>query len=563
MQSKTTYYKKISRSILISMILVPVVSFILILGVGYYYFTTSIETSTIAGMKRIVYDHRQMIESFLMERKADLEFVLSSYSFDDMVRPNEIDKVFGDLQKGSRAFLDLGVFNKNGVHVAYYGPYKLSGKIYKSAAWFKEVMKKGFYISDVFLGYRRVPHFVIAIAKGDEEKRWVVRATIDTYMFNNLVKNVRIGKTGEAYILSAHGIFQTERRSGGNLMDVDLDKLRYPSEDKEIKTFIEKDARKDTYLYATTWMKNRDWLLVVRQQKSDAFRDLYMATYLILIITVMGGVLIVGMAFYLTGRIVRRMKKMDVEKESLGQQLIRASRLAEIGEMSTGIAHEINNPLQIMKSEQTLIKTIISDLKEKGDLKESEDVKEIEDSVDQIDLQISRCSKITQSVLKFGRKSEPDYRDMDLRVFIPEITTMVEKKSAVHGISLEEDIAEDTPLVHGDPTQLQQVLLNLFNNAIDAIVDRHGSQGGELIITAGPKEDGKVGITVKDNGSGISPENLPKIFSPFYTTKPVGKGTGLGLSVCYGIINSMGGVMEVDSEMGVGTTFLITLPSVI
>ena len=563
MQSKRTYYTKISRSILISMILVPVVSFILILGVGYYYFTTSIETSTIAGMKRIVYDHRQMIESFLMERKADLEFVLSSYSFDDMVRPNEIDKVFGDLQKGSRAFLDLGVFNKNGVHVAYYGPYKLSGKIYKSAAWFKEVMKKGFYISDVFLGYRRVPHFVIAIAKGDEEKRWVVRATIDTYMFNNLVKNVRIGKTGEAYILSAHGIFQTERRSGGNLMDVDLDKLRYPSEDKEIKTFIEKDARKDTYLYATTWMKNRDWLLVVRQQKSDAFRDLYMATYLILIITVMGGVLIVGMAFYLTGRIVRRMKKMDVEKESLGQQLIRASRLAEIGEMSTGIAHEINNPLQIMKSEQTLIKTIISDLKEKGDLKESEDLNEIEDSVDQIDLQISRCSKITQSVLKFGRKSEPDYRDMDLGVFIPEITTMVEKKSAVHGISLEENIAEDTPLVHGDPTQLQQVLLNLFNNAIDAIVDRHGSQGGELIIMAGPKKDGKVEISVKDNGSGISPENLPKIFSPFYTTKPVGKGTGLGLSVCYGIINSMGGVMEVDSEMGVGTTFLITLPSVV
>jgi two-component system NtrC family sensor kinase len=104
-------------------------------------------------------------------------------------------------------------------------------------------------------------------------------------------------------------------------------------------------------------------------------------------------------------------------------------------------------------------------------------------------------------------------------------------------------------------------LINLFNNAIDAIVERHGSEGGELAVRADLKKDGKVEITVKDNGSGISPENLKKVFSPFFTTKPVGKGTGLGLSVCYGIIDSMGGVMEVSSQKGAGTTFTIDLPA--
>jgi two-component system NtrC family sensor kinase len=110
---------------------------------------------------------------------------------------------------------------------------------------------------------------------------------------------------------------------------------------------------------------------------------------------------------------------------------------------------------------------------------------------------------------------------------------------------------------------LQQVLVNLFNNAMDAILQHHGTSGGKLIVSAGPKENNTVEILVKDNGGGISPENLNKIFSPFFTTKPVGKGTGLGLSICYGIIDNMRGTMEAGSEVGVGTTFAIRLPAMV
>ncbi len=191
----------------------------------------------------------------------------------------------------------------------------------------------------------------------------------------------------------------------------------------------------------------------------------------------------------------------------------------------------------------------------------SESLSDIEESIEQIDLQIGRCAAITQSILKFGRQSEPVVENIALQKYIPEITSMVEKKAAVNGIALRQEVSEDTPPVHGDRGQLQQVLLNLYNNAIDAITARHGAQGGELVVGAKGKEDGKVEIFVRDNGSGISPEDRKKIFSPFFTTKPVGKGTGLGLSVCYGIINKMGGIMEVNSEKGVGTTFNVILPA--
>jgi len=559
-QSSKDNYRKIKGIVLTSMILVPLIPFILILGIGYFYFTSSVEHSSIASVKRIVEDHRQMVASFLRERKSDLELIADSYSFTELIREDTIRAVYDHLHKKAPAFADLGVFDENGVHVAYEGPFKLTGKVYNEAAWFKEVIKKGYFISDVFLGYRRIPHFCIALMRSADGKKWVIRATIDTHMFNDMVKKVRIGKTGEAYILNAEGIFQTERRSGGNLMNKDPDTAELPRPHSGIETFTQKDARGDKYLYATTWLKDDQWFLVVRQEVADAFKALRSAGYLIALITVIGGAAIVGIAIFETNRIVGRMEQLDAEKDQLGEQLVRASRLAEIGEMATGIAHEINNPLQVMKSEQTLIDTILSDLKDRGELKESEDLKELEDSIDQINLQIDRCSKITHAVLKFGRQNDAISTEIDLGVFIPEVIGMISNKASVEGITITQDILEDIPSIQGDQGQLQQVLINLFNNAIYAIVERHGSEGGELAVGAGLNDDGMVRTYVRDDGAGISPENLKKVFSPFFTTKPVGKGTGLGLSVCYGIIDAMGGVMRVSSQKGLGTTFTIDLP---
>jgi len=389
------------------MILLPLIPFVLALGTGYYFFTTSIENSTIASMKRIVEDHRHMIESFLEERKHDLNFILHSYTFEDLSRPEQLDTVFEHLQRGSQAFVDLGVFNKDGFHVAYHGPYSLKGKVYKDTDWFKEVMKHGYYISDIFLGYRQVPHFIIALAGENEGEKWVIRSTIDTVAFNNIVKGIRIGKTGEAYILNVDGLLQTEPRSGGKLMDKHADTVKYPSSNAGVETFIDKGLKGGAYLYTTTWLQNKKWLLVVRQEKSDAFSALTSAVYLVVLITVIGGAIIAVVAFYLTNHIVGRMEKMDVEKERLNQQLIGASRLAELGEMSAGFAHEINNPLQIIKNEQSLMEMTLTDMKEAGQITASASLAEFEDSMDQIKLQISRCARITQSILKFGRQDEP------------------------------------------------------------------------------------------------------------------------------------------------------------
>lgn len=554
------HYSSMKRTILAAMVLAPFIPFILVLAIGFYYFTDSIEGNAVSSMNRTVEDHRQMIDSFLAERKSDLEFILRAYPYEELADSENLKVVFTHLQRTSNAFVDLGVLNEEGLHLAYQGPFQLTGKSYSEAPWFRKVMQDGYYISDVFLGYRRIPHFIIAVARGEASRKWVIRATIDTQTFNDLVRRLRIGKTGEAYLLNSEGVFQTERRSGGALMEIDSDFETYLSSRGEVKTFVKKVPRGERYLFATTWLRGKDWFLVARQEEEDAFSSLHSAAYLIVLISILGGVAIVGVAFYVTNRIVRRMERLDTEKDNLGQQLIRATRLAELGEMATGFAHEINNPLQIMKSEQALMETILADLKEKGDLKESLEVADMEDSIRQIALQIGRCANITEAILKFGRKGEPVFKDLDLAVFIPEVLRMVEKKANVHGIDVQYEIS-DVPMIHADTGQLQQVLLNLLNNAIDAIVEKHGYQGGKLTVGTRPSNNGRTEIFVRDNGIGIGPENLKRIFTPFFTTKPVGKGTGLGLSVCYGIVENMGGVMQVESERGVGTMFTINLPA--
>ncbi|MGD9876691.1 sensor histidine kinase [Desulfococcus sp.] len=558
---KPSYYKSIQNKILISMILVPVVSFALSLLLGSYYLTNSLQRSTIASLQRIVSDHRHMIESFLTERAHDLQFILNTYSYDDLSQADHLGRVFKNLQEQSGAFVDLGVFDQDGNHVAYNGPYELKWKNYGSEKWFQRAMGDGIYISDIFLGYRQVPHFIIAVSKSDGGRRWTVRATIDTQFFTQLVERVRIGKTGEAYLLNSDGVLQTRQRSGRDLMENPLDQVEYPGDLDNIHTYLAKDITGEDFLYATTWLKDKEWLLVVRQEKAESLRSLMAATYGIILISIIALSAIVVVAFYITGRIIQRMKEMDTEKESLNQQLIRAQRLAELGEMAAGFAHEINNPLQIIRSEQALIEMNFQDLKESGALEPSEALTELDDSMEQIKLQIDRCAGITQAILKFGRQGEPRMQNVDLTVFIPQVTDMVAKKASVNGIEIIQEIAEDTPPVHGDPGQLQQVLLNLFNNAMDAVIHRHGASGGQLAIRTSAAEGRHTRIVVGDNGCGIDADNIKKIFSPFFTTKPPGKGTGLGLSVCYGIINTMGGTMEVESSPGSGSTFTILLPS--
>jgi len=552
---KKDNFKQIRKMILIRVLMVPFLIVLVVFGTLVYYFASYSSRQVKSELVRTATDHRSLIEQFLAEKVANLQFISSSYSIDELRNKSGLARIFHRLQSGSVAFFDLGIFDQKGNHLAYAGPYDLAGKNYAETEWFKAVQDMGLYISDVFLGYRNIPHFVIAVRRNEGERIWYLRATIDTFAFNDLVENIRIGKTGEAYLVNRKGILQSRRRSGGRLMESDPDFEDYQIAGK-ITSFSSKDCFGRQYLYAAGELNYTGWIMVVRQAASDAYAPLAFSIIVSLIIIIGGVAVVMVMGYIQATRMVNRLNLADMEKQQMKTQLVIAGKLAEVGEMSTGLAHEINNPLQVMKSELTMINDIIPDIEEivKGD--DPENFRLLIDSVEQIGIQIDRCGKITQGLLKFARKTDSSREQIEMQTFLPEVVRMVEQQAYLENIRIIQEFDPDIPPIISDPNQLQQVFLNLLNNAIHAL---KGRTPAEIRIKCSQKE-GNLTVKVIDNGSGISPEDMEKIYLPFFTTKPVGQGTGLGLSTVYGIVNGLGGDITVESEVNSGTVFTVQFP---
>jgi two-component system NtrC family sensor kinase len=235
----------------------------------------------------------------------------------------------------------------------------------------------------------------------------------------------------------------------------------------------------------------------------------------------------------------------------LDERLLQSQKLAAIGQLSAGIAHEINNPLAIIRQEAEWLRHL---LQKAASLAPGER-EELEGGLTQIVQQVDRCTEIIRNLLDFARKREPVIQLVDLNRIIEDMTMLVEKEAKHNNIKIVRDYAEKLPPIYSDAPQLRQVVLNLLTNASHAVV-----KDGTITITTRPGEDGSVHLMITDTGSGIAPENLGKIFDPFFTTKPEGQGTGLGLSICHGIIQRLGGEITVQSIVGQGTTFTIILP---
>jgi signal transduction histidine kinase len=229
------------------------------------------------------------------------------------------------------------------------------------------------------------------------------------------------------------------------------------------------------------------------------------------------------------------------------QQLIQAAKLSSIGELSASFAHELNNPLAGVLVYTKLMKDKLA--------RESFDKEQIRKSLDKIEQAVEYCSDIIRGLLDFARQSPPRFGPVTLGRAIDKALSLVGPQVKMKRIEVAREEPPGLPVVTADFNQVVQVLINLVVNAVDAM-----NEGGRLTIRA-YGDDGWVRIAVQDTGSGITPENMKKLFTPFFTTKGEVKGVGLGLAVSYGIVERHGGRIEVESEVGRGSTFTVILPA--
>jgi signal transduction histidine kinase len=244
---------------------------------------------------------------------------------------------------------------------------------------------------------------------------------------------------------------------------------------------------------------------------------------------------------YLASTIMEGLRRKDEEMRRFNERLLQTEKLAAIGQLAAGVAHELNTPLASISGYAEELGEIVKGREEK-----------VVQYTGVIRSQTERCKAITQSLLNFARKSDIRVQAVDVNATLREAIDYLRFKKRTPQLAIETDLA-DVPRVQADPVQLLQVFLSVLVNSADAIV-------GGGTITVKSRADKDVLVTISDDGCGIPEENLKKVFEPFFTTKEPGEGTGLGLSLSYGIMKQLGGSIDLKSKVGEGTEVTIALP---
>jgi signal transduction histidine kinase len=473
-----------------------------------------------------------------------LNYIIEDNSFDELAEQRRLEQVFAHLKSAFGEFLDLGVFDSKGVRRAYAGPDHLWGPKTFNPSWFRETNLRGFYVSEMQKGFKGGRFFIISIKHEQEGGNpFFLKAAFNGKTLENLIRSKEaISPSFDAFLVNKNDVLQTDSRFYGRVFQ----KCQLPDHSQSDKHLFQELVDKSGRSISLTAVPiaGTPFISMTVAPSGELFSQSGSFVVSFIVLTILCILIIVlVLVTYLTGRVY----SADRRRVAILHNIQYTNKMASIGRLAAGVAHEINNPLAIISEKAGLLKDLINFKQEVSHDRCLEIVGSIQSSV-------SRCGAITHSLLGFARHSDVRFETIRLEELIKEILVFFGKESEYRRISLNLSISENLSPIESDVGQVEQVFLNIINNAFAAV-----EAGGRIDIDLFPHDSDTVGVRIKDDGCGISEENLKHIYDPFFSTKGEG-GSGLGLSITYGIVQKLGGVIDVKSERGKGSTFTVTLP---
>ncbi len=528
-----------------AVVLVPLVTMALI---DYRVTREAMEKENFLRTSRLTSNTRRTVSYFFGERRDVLEFIALNNTFEELNEPRRLRLILENLKASYGGFVDIGVIDPQGTQRTYVGPYPLKGKDYSGQSWYQAVLERGMYVSDVFLGFRNVPHMVIAVKRElPNGVSFVLRTTLDTKRFQEILSQVEVRGEGEVCIINRRGVVQKPGSCQCRL----LESIQYTVPEYSSHTQVNERTLSggERVLVGYAYIEETPFILTVVKRKQDLMEPWYQSRIQLIGFLVVSGVAILLVILGGATLLVNRIYQADQRRLAALHQLEHSSKMATVGRLSAGVAHEINNPLAIINEKAGLMRDyfILAGRYERDET--------LLNMVDAILRAVERGGTITRRLLSFARPEEGEYKAVELGQVVREVLEFLGKEAEYRSISITVDVSRDASPIVTDRGKLQEILLNLINNALEAM-----EEGGSLRIAARRESPGTVCIQVKDTGCGMTEAQLKNVFDPFFTTKGSSGGVGLGLSITYGLVQKLQGRVEVESTSGQGTTFHVHLP---
>ncbi len=539
---KSHYYKKLRKLLTAVFFLCGIVPILIIASTSIYN-SRQVAIGDIEVTAGQVITHRHdVINNFLKHQVDLLSTLISLYDADHFNTVETLNQLFLAISRAG-SIVDLQTIASTGEQLAYVGPYReqITGKNYRDQPWFNEVLVRGVYVSDIFSGYRNLPHFVVALT--DPLKSYVLRTTINSSVFNSLLHSAQIGAHGDVLIVNTSGELQTPSLQNQEALSTEEQQLiRYHTGTKI--------SRLQDELYATTWLNTQNWMLLLKVHIPDMLEGYRQHLHRTIVIISVTASVFLFTAFFLSRFIVSHIARADRESAAMDQQMAHIEKMANIGRLAAGVAHEINNPLQMILAQVGWLEELLPE-EDPDTLKNHQ---EYLSTIAKIKHHVERAAVITHRLLGFARKISAEQEQVQCNDVVMETLSFLEKEAQHNNITITLNLDDNLPTTMTESHRLQQVLLNLFDNALDAV----GQDGTVTISTAVRESD--ISISVEDNGPGINGKVMQQIWDPFFTTKEQGKGTGLGLSISQNIIRTMGGTITAENKQQGGAVFTVTIP---
>ena len=516
--------------------------------ISYNLSREAIEAEIMQRTDRIVSDSWRAVSSFLTERKSVLNFIARNSSLEELRDTQHLSTILANLKKEFGGFIDLGLIDTAGTQIAYVGPHALEGRNYAEKTWYRQVVKNRDYISDVVSGFPGVPHLDIAVKHElADGSFYVLRAALETKQLSALVAQFETGTAGDAVIVNRQGILQTPSRYHGELLkQISLPIPEYAATPRVSEG---RNSAGRPLIIGHASILETPFILMIIKEKDELMQP-WRKTRMYLFIFLLGSiavilVVILGVATYLVAQI----HEADQERVMTLHQVEYTNKMASLGRLAAGVAHEINNPLAIINEKAGHIKDIftLTDTYAK-------DPKLI-DLVDSVHATVDRCATVIRRLLNFTHHINSSIEEIHLAEVINLVSAVLVRDAEYRCIEVFVEVPDDIPVFESDRGKLEQVFFNLFNNAFESMRD-----GGRLEIRAKQEDTDSVAVSFADSSQGIAESEYRRIFEPFFASKTGESGTGLGLSITYGLVQEIGGNIFVKSQLGKGTVFTIKIP---